>query len=376
MKFKVSVVVPIYNVEKYIAQCLESLSAQTLHDVEIVLVDDCGTDKSVSIAERYAAADARMKIVRREKNGGLSAARNTGIENSSAPFVMFCDSDDFVEPKFCEMLLAAIESSNADMAMCGTSQVLENGKKKRTSSYFRINAEGSQSITESVVRRTNPCVWNKIYRRDILQTHAIWFPEGLYSEDEYFWRVYCLHAKTIAFIPGELYNYRIRSNSIMSNISRKKSVHSADVLKIAIEYYDYLKKNNFLGEYRGYALEMFINFAQAALDRTDTKRHGDIYDMARDFIKREGLSSEDFPPELKRAFVMLQSGLLSGVARRLFFGLVKIEEKAYKKKIYFAGIPVWKTQYDKEKKTGRLFGLFPVYTLRGKCDNAVRSVCE
>jgi len=366
MKFKVSVVVPIYNVEKYIAQCLESLSAQTLYDVEIVLVDDCGTDKSVSIAEKYAAADARMKIIRREKNGGLSAARNTGVENSSGPFIMFCDSDDFVEPKFCERLLAAIESSNADIAMCGTSQVLENGKKKRTSSYFRINAEGSQSITESIVRHTNPCVWNKIYRRDILQTHAIWFPEGLYSEDEYFWRVYCLHAKTIVFIPGELYNYRIRSNSIMSNISRKKSVHSADVLKIAIEYYDYLKKNNFLGEYRGYALEVFLNFAETALNRTDIERHADIYGIAQDFIKREGLSALDFSPELQKAFDMLQSETLAGINRELFWGLVKIEEKAFKKKVYFAGIPVWKSQYDMEKKIGKLFGIAPIYTSRCK----------
>jgi glycosyltransferase involved in cell wall biosynthesis len=127
---KLSVIVPIYNVEQYVAQCIEFLIAQTLHDIGIVLVDDASSDGSVAIAEKYVEKDGRLKLLHHDKSGGVSAARNAGIRHSTAPLVMFCDSDDFVEPDFCEQLYNGIESSGTDMARCGTKVIYETDRNR------------------------------------------------------------------------------------------------------------------------------------------------------------------------------------------------------------------------------------------------------
>ncbi len=102
---KVSIIIPVYNVEIYIKDCIESLVNQTLRDIELIFVDDCGNDNSMAIVEKYAKKDNRIKIVRHTKNSGLSASRNTGIEHSSAPYIMFCDSDDSYDKQMCREML-------------------------------------------------------------------------------------------------------------------------------------------------------------------------------------------------------------------------------------------------------------------------------
>ena len=112
----VSVIVPVYNVEEYLRKCIDSIVAQTLKDIEIILVDDGSTDGSGTICDEYASQDKRVRVVHKI-NGGLSSARNTGIEAASAPFLMFIDSDDWVEPNFCEKPYLAAKNNNADLVL-------------------------------------------------------------------------------------------------------------------------------------------------------------------------------------------------------------------------------------------------------------------
>ena len=111
---KISVVLPIYNVGKYIEKCLESIQNQTFKDFEAICVDDCGTDNSIEIAQRFIEKDSRFKLVRHEHNRGLSAARNTGIDMATGEYIVFIDSDDWVEPTLLEKILDGFKESKTD----------------------------------------------------------------------------------------------------------------------------------------------------------------------------------------------------------------------------------------------------------------------
>ena len=118
MNPKISLIVPVFNVEKYVSKCLDSLVAQTLKDIEIICVDDCSTDNSLQIIEKYASKDSRIKILHKE-NEGVSAARNDGIKMASGDYILFWDGDDFAEKETCEELLHTMEENNVDTVVYG-----------------------------------------------------------------------------------------------------------------------------------------------------------------------------------------------------------------------------------------------------------------
>jgi len=364
MKPKVSVIVPIYNVEKYIGDCLESLGRQTLHNIEILLINDLGDDRSMTIAEKYAATDKRMKIIHREKNGGSSAARNTGIKHSTAPFIMFCDPDDFAEPTFCEKLLNGIVSSGADMAICGTQVIYEADfdKKKSDNNYFKIKFNGMRQMDDSVRLNVDVVAWNKIYRRDMLVRHDIWFPEGLKYEDNYFFNAYAIFAKNIYFIPEKLYNYRRHRGSIMSQTFGSKPGMSIDYLKVGIAFYEFLKKHDLFETHRNYSGNLFFRFLNLALLHEKTKQgHEDIYKLALDFIRASNWCSVAFPVNLRRQIQMLTNQTWGGKTRKFWGGLIKIRENFDKSEAYFSGIPAWKVTYAPHKNRYYLFGFIRVF---------------
>ena len=315
MKPKISVIVPIYNVEKYLRECLESIVAQTYKGIEIILVDDRGLDDSMAIAREFAARDKRIKIITHKKNGGLSAARNTGIKNSSAPFVMFVDSDDLVAPTFCEKLLAAVESSGADWAVCGTDFIYEADRymADADAAYYKIKFEGLQDMSDKVLRNCIVPVWNKIYRRGILKRYGIGFPEGLCYEDSYFYNAYACWTKTIFFVDEKLYTYRRRAGSIMNETLNRKSRSSINHLKIAIALYEYLRDHGLFQKHKDLYGEFFFGYLMSALYHEPAKRgRAKIYKLANDFIRRERWCADMFPPDLRERFQMLADRTLLG----------------------------------------------------------------
>ncbi|MCL2017231.1 MAG: glycosyltransferase [Alphaproteobacteria bacterium] len=369
-KPKISVIVPIYNVEKYIHKCLDSIINQTLSDIEIILVDDLGTDNSMKIAHEFATNDKRIKIISHDKNRGLSAARNTGIKNSNAPFIMFLDSDDFYKSTMCEKMLNAIEPSNADIAVCGVNVIYEADKNlaKSDKAYFNVKFNGLREISDNTLYGVgNDTAWNKIFRRDILDKHDIWFPEGLKFEDNYFSQIYACWARNAFFVPEKLYYYRRRAGSIMNQAFAGKPGSNTDWIKIGIAIYEYLKRNNLFELYRDYMGKIFFSYIQCAirLESTEIGKSG-IYDLALDFIRREQWKPDDFSRSLLNQFLMLENRTLFNPEKKLSHGLVKIKETVGKKKIYFVGIPIWKTRYGDKKTKHYLFGFIRIAHKRFK----------
>lgn len=305
---KISIIVPIYNVQEYIGECLTSLTQQTLHEIEIVLVDDCGTDNSITIAKTFAQRDSRIKIIHHPENHGLSAARNTGIQNSSAPFIMFVDSDDWVELDFCECMLKSIESHDACVAVCNTDVCyVDDSYHPNYGNFFKLKFSSPAEITPQIIDSTNECVWNKIFLRKIIEEHNIYFPTGINNEDVFWWRLYCLYAKKIVAVPDYLYHYRQHSGSIMSKINSKIGLQ-IDCLNIAKLYYQEVKnRKGTTSSELHYATNFFFNSCLTAFSRTEVNFHASVAKVIRDFVNQEKLTNPYFSSNSEKVFDLLQS---------------------------------------------------------------------
>ncbi|MCL2629699.1 MAG: glycosyltransferase [Alphaproteobacteria bacterium] len=322
----ISVIIPIYNVENYIAQCLDSLIAQTLQDIEIILIDDCSTDNSLRIAEDYALRDPRIKIIRQSRNMGPSAARNIGISQSSAPYIMFCDPDDFVQPEFCEKMFHGVNSYGVDMAVCGTNVILETSCDPLDveQNIYNDKRDVVLAMDDSVRLNLSVVIWDKIFRRDIIQQYNIRFLDSqLYYGDNIFSKSYFMFAQKVRFIPSKLYNYRIRPESIMTRTRNYKPGMSLWILKTFAAVYEFAKKHDLLDRDRRYlAKNFFINLGFAfEWEKTENGRK-DIYKFALDFIEQENLTGQgffaDFRPYLRKLKNRTYCGEKRGIIRRIF----------------------------------------------------------
>ena len=220
----ISIIVPIYNAERFLEECLESICRQTCKDLEILLIDDGSADSSPQICERFAEKDSRVRFFQKE-NGGPSDTRNYGIERASGDYIMFFDSDDYAEPTLCEKLLQAIESAKADFAMCGyynvatartTQRLLFEGSREFRDKSYRedilvptlgLVGKGLKN-SEKLDKLTS--VWARLYRRDIIVNYNIRYIDlkKVPSECLLFNLNYCLHAGSAVYVNEPLYYYR------------------------------------------------------------------------------------------------------------------------------------------------------------------------
>ncbi len=212
---KVSIIVPVYNVEKYLRECLDSLIGQTLKDIEIITINDGSPDNSLQILEEYATKDPRVKIINQE-NAGLSAARNRGLSEASGEYVAFIDSDDWVDADFCERLYNAAQKDEADIAAGGVVLYKNPQKSKKHISYQKncVYKGIKEKYYKLLFGAAHCYVCNKIYRREALIKSGIVFPEGKVYEDMH-WspRVVCELGKAVV-VGGVSYFYRQNMSSI------------------------------------------------------------------------------------------------------------------------------------------------------------------
>lgn len=207
-----SVILPVYNVEAYLNECLRSLLVQNFADYEVVCVNDGSTDGSRKILAEWEPASPQIRVIDR-KNGGLSAARNTGLEAAQGEYVLFVDSDDWVEPTMLARL--AEEAGSADMVCFACrrtdSNACDNPAPEQSDGWSYYNRHALE-------RRETPfvCVWQRCYRREFLEENSLRFRENILHEDNEFTPRACLMAKSVRVIPDVLYNYRVRPGSIMT----------------------------------------------------------------------------------------------------------------------------------------------------------------
>ena len=232
---KISVVVPVYNVEDFLTPCLESLVAQTVDDFEVVLVDDGSTDGSVAIAEAYAGRDARFRIVSQE-NGGLSKARNTGMEVAEGEYLAFLDSDDTLPPNAYELLLGALEKTGSDFASGNVHRLTRFGT---TQSPFLARAF-AETRMKTHVTKYRPLIadrtaWNKLWRRSFWDRHGFRFPEGRLFEDSPVTVPAHFLASSVDVIADPVYHWRIREDGELSITQRRLDPRSLRDRMTAIE---------------------------------------------------------------------------------------------------------------------------------------------
>lgn len=230
---KVSVIVPIYNVERYIEECLISLINQRFDDYEIILVNDGSNDDSISIANNYLSKFSNIKLINKE-NGGLSSARNYGLKYAIGEYICFVDSDDIVTDEYIYNLYNKAKENEVDIVLASHKKIWENGLikdvKRETFNENEI-LSGKEVLLKQLRKKDFMAeVWDDIYRREFLEKNNITFYEGIYHEDEEFTFKALLVAEKVGFLKSYDYLYRQRENSIMSSTKIEKRV--ADILTI------------------------------------------------------------------------------------------------------------------------------------------------
>ena len=218
----VSVIVPVYNVDKYLSNCLESLVNQTFRDIEIICINDCSTDKSLAILKQYASKDKRIRIINLEKNGGVSNARNIGIAQSKGEYLSFIDSDDTVDLDFFEKLSVKAKISNADIVKANIRECLINGKMQFD--IFKTN-EKIRNLKGRLFFFTY--FYCAIYKKSMIRKNHISFSTKLTNgEDGLFLVKTVIEADNIELIDNTYYNYRRRLGSANSDILPDKALRS------------------------------------------------------------------------------------------------------------------------------------------------------
>lgn len=221
---KISVVVPIYNVENYLSICIESLLNQRFSDYEIILVNDGSTDKSGEIAKSYADKYEQIRMVTIE-NSGLSEARNVGLKYANGIYVAFVDSDDYVEDTYLRDLYDVVNLRKLDIAICSFYRLSNNKKVLEDIKLDSQKVYSNIEILRNVLMGKVQCyAWNKIYKRSLFTDNNIKYPPGkLYEDIETFVRL-VINSKKIGFLKKGLYNYRIRNGSIVNKEKNKKAI--------------------------------------------------------------------------------------------------------------------------------------------------------
>lgn len=240
MNEKISIIVPVYNVEQYLDKCVENLINQTYKNLEIILVDDGSKDKSGHICDLWKEKDNRIKVIHK-KNGGLSDARNAGMHIAQGEYIAFVDSDDWVHERIYEILMDNMSKYNADISVCSIKKVYEKDILDEVeilnNNIFVFTAEEALKnlIDEGELKQT---VWNKLYKKEVIDN--IYFEFGKIHEDEFWTYQVFGRSSKIVYTNEKLYYYLQRSGSIMD---KPFSIQRLDSLEARYNRLNYIKEN-------------------------------------------------------------------------------------------------------------------------------------
>ncbi|GFI42006.1 glycosyltransferase family 2 protein [Thomasclavelia cocleata] len=237
----ISVIVPVYNVEKYLNCCIESIINQTYQNIEIILVDDGSTDKSGYICDNYAKKDNRIKVIHKT-NGGLSSARNYGIDKANGKYITFIDSDDYISKHYCQILLETLMKYDADISIGNYKRVNENIQDDLDISDYNIDTlTGKEACfklyTKQMVQFTT--AWGKLYKSSFFEKYR--YPIGKIHEDEYVTYKMLFESKKVVALDEQIYFYRVNMDGIMLS---KFSLKRFDIMQAFEERMVYFKEHN------------------------------------------------------------------------------------------------------------------------------------
>ena len=233
MKPLISVIVPVYNVKKYVEKCLDSILRQKYKNLDIVVVDDGSDDGSSEICDILEKKDKRVRVFHK-KNGGLSDARNFGLRKAKGDIVAFVDSDDFVNEDFVGVMLESMEKNNADVVVCGYNDIVPNEE----------NMSGGEAAVKLLTHNENvdTVTWNKMYKKSLFLENEIWFPVGKKHEDTLTTYKLLAKAKNVSYMNKPLYYYIDRKSSIMNTEKIEGRLAMRELA--AKEAVDYFRNHN------------------------------------------------------------------------------------------------------------------------------------
>ena len=275
---KVSIIVPVYNIENYIRVCVESILAQTYASLELILVDDGSKDNSGILCDEYAVIDPRVKVIHKE-NGGVSSARNAGLRQAKGDWIMHVDGDDWIEPDMIESLIEAAKATEADLVF---SDFIKYGPNAGNNQLPSWNSDKIDSMSRYIAY-VMTTIWGSIAKRSLYIDHSLKSPEGIsYCEDFHLIVRLCHYAKKIANVHRPFYHYRYRPTSIMSNMSRKTELDEQWVYQDTIRFF---KEQGVYEDYRKVMSWRTLKSAQELLlDPSEHHRFMELFNDGKEFI--------------------------------------------------------------------------------------------
>lgn len=320
---KISVIVPVYNVENYLIQCLDSIINQTLKDIEIICVDDCSPDNSIAILEEYKNKDNRIKIVRHTVNRGLGPARTTGMKNATGEYISFVDSDDYIDRNFLFHLYSTAKKYDSDITTTLNIQLDFDGKFEDNWRFKKIKNlpscfnDGISNISikdekENTVEYPYMVAWNKIYRSSFILENDLYFMDIISgTEDEDLYRRILVSDAKISHNHNAIYYYRQRINSMMyirNSDQDKLLVDSINTIKLMNNSIDYCKKRKL-----DMLLYMYFKCFQLILSRfnkfSDNNYKSQFYNHIKEFSENINLDEKITPKNIYNEYIKIKTSI-------------------------------------------------------------------
>ncbi len=342
---KLSVIVPVYKTSEYLPKCMESILTQSFKDIEVILVSD-GEEAEHRLCESYAERDRRVRVIK-DIHKGLGGARNGGLDSASGEYVSFVDSDDSLEPAAFEKALKGFETG-ADYVVFGAR--LSGDKKlfsKGLAEYLRPKFRGGVCLSDEVILNTNVHVWNKVFKKSIIDKYGIRFAENMAYEDFPFYFQYALCSESSYYIDETLYNYFQRSDSGMTKTYRQDYETVKDHLRGCYFLYERLNACSKYNRESGLFSKIYENWIQIALSHCPKSYRTKLCEYAYELYERmklnayglytlEKLSRRDYKG-LEKKYLYSRKILLFGA---LPIGCVAERDGGIK--VYIFGLPVLK----------------------------------
>lgn len=344
-----SIIVPVYNVQKYVSRCLDSLRRQTLDDIEIICVNDGSTDDSLEVVEMHAFCDSRIRVIDKQ-NGGLSSARNAGIEAAVGRYVLFVDSDDYLEANACEVISSIFESSGADAVTFGANRIPQSASNQWTDACLTPQDRVFEGFSTDLLfdEGSHPYIWRTSIKRCFLEENSLLFNEQVkFGEDQVFYfDLYALSSKTV--LSSELlYNYQLsRKGSLMETVAGERESKVPEHLGIVEAILASWRKRGLLHLCPAELMDWILDFLFEDIFRLNEGMRkesfselglllSEYFDSPEETAKSLGghanvvvrglisCSKEGyFPPNLGREYTLFRIGWL-GYARNIFLRLIE-----------------------------------------------------
>ncbi len=256
---KISIIIPIYNSEKYLKRCLDSVIFQSLKEIEIICIDDCSTDNSLNIVEQYQKLDIRIKLYKNESNMGTAYCRNFGIDKSQGDIIGFVDSDDTISSEMYEKLLFNMNNFDANIVFCNFNYLDENSNIYKTFDKFKNRLSNEEIFRKILSNEFSSSACIGIYKKELFYNKNIFYPNNIIYEDPMTTYKLVYFADKVSILEEKLYNYHDNSESITRNLTNK---HFDDIFYVIEDTKQFLKKHNIFDIYSKEYLqrvESFIN---------------------------------------------------------------------------------------------------------------------